>query len=592
MSERFFVPVLRSADNSIQPIIGKPFTPSDMPNYNTDPLSPNLEIKAYAGPMTSEQAHSFRRRWKTPPRLIPSASNSLNLSFSPKGSSISSPMISPRMTKSMTEVISSTPKLKKRLFDENFDAEGDFESDENFEDVYLSNVNGIENDKNGNNKYSILNKHEVDEFSELFDDLLEDKIRCVQDKNQFTKFQAYRNPETYISDQTPLKTKNDSNSNHLHQNFNAFNSGDSLFCNPPSSNLNSSITFHDESGSVFGPENIHESVSFKERDIRLKDPYKGEEIIGRGIAEDFEVNWREQWDFLPKNVFVNLRTEDGLEVLEEYLKKREKTKELNELDSQKSPEKQNDSISSICAGFLNMGLNDDVLKKEKEKERASKNPITSPTISKSPLMEMLTNMRQSSSDLPLHNPFTCIEQSCRTFANRLAGLLAGSDLQDQNAYEKTLLTEINKLITSIDSYKRDLRFSCINFQKVHSRYSYLLVWCLKKNNVDVKYLRNSVPLLSKVYALTSQFTLPDTKDIVKCHAMCISTFTRDYIEHQERIFNPENVNTETACIDAWNGPDIVECKCSFGVNFTNSKVQRQNHRRDIRKRLYSGEFGF
>lgn len=69
----------------------------------------------------------------------------------------------------------------------------------------------------------------------------------------------------------------------------------------------------------------------------------------------------------------------------------------------------------------------------------------------------------------------------------------------------------------------------------------------------------------------------------------IGYFTSNYIEHQEKIFNPENVSGETACVDAWNGPDILECKCSFEANFVNLK-QRQNHRRDIRKRLYSGMY--
>lgn len=557
-----------------------------MPNLKTDPLSPTLEIKAYAGPMSSDQAQTFRRRWKTPPRLIPSTSNnSHNLSFSPRTSSISSPIFTSRMSKSMTEVISSTPKLKKKLFDENFDAESDADK---FDDVYLSNMNE-NSDQNGNNKFNVLNEHEEHEFKELFDDLEEDNIRRVYEEKNINKFHAYRNPNDYISDQTPLKGKNDSNSNHLSHNFNAFTSGDSLFCNPPSSNIGSAqITFLDESGSIYSPDNIHDSISFKEKNIRLTDTAKGLEKIGRGLAHEYNVGWKEYWEFLGH--FLDIRSREGLECFEDYLKTNEKKKELNESDGLKhSPIKQNDSfgLNYICAGLYSMDINDELTEK---KEKVSKNGITSPTIPRSPLMEMLTNMRQSSNDLPLLNPYTCIEQSCRTFAKRLAALLEGEAIQDQNSYEKTLLAEINKLYTSIDSYKRDSRFNSINFQKVHARYGYLLVWWLKKNNADVKYLRNLVPLMSKIYALASQFTLPDTKDLIKCHAMCISTFTRNYIEHQEKIFNPENVNTETACVDAWNGPDIVECKCSFDNNFTSSKLQRQNHRRDIKKRLYSGEY--
>ncbi|KAG5684775.1 hypothetical protein PVAND_013988 [Polypedilum vanderplanki] len=583
LNERFFVPVLRSIDGSIQPIIGEPFTTANMPKLNTDPLSPSLEIKAYAGPMSSEQAQSFKKRWKTPPRLIPSSNCGHNLSFSPKSHSISSPLHSPRVSKSMSEVISSTPKLKKKLCFEGVE-------DDDFESVYLSNFNKM-NDKNGNHDFNVLNKHEEEEFQELYEDLWAEKKNQLN-QEQEKALKSYRNPEPCIIE-TPLKHQNDSNSNHIRDNFNtSFESpGDSLLCNPPSSNLASGhITFLDESGSIYSSDNIQLSTSFKEKNIRLTDPNKGLEKIGRNLAQEYNVGWKEYWDFLES--FLDIRSNQGLECFEKFLKVRDdkaKESKLNIKQQSSSPRRLNDSIglSSICAGFYSLDLNDEIMER-KENPKIPKNGLISPSLSRSPLMEMLSNMRQSSNDLPsLVNPYTCIEQSCRTFAKRVAGHLESESIQDQYSYEKTLLVEINKLNTSIDSYKRDSRFERINFQKVHSRYSYLLVCCLKKNNIDVKYLRNLVPLMSKVYALASTFTLPASRNLIKSHAMCISTFIRNYIERQEKIFDPENINTETDCVDAWNGPDIIECKCSFEMNFISNK-QKISHRRDIRKRLYSG----
>lgn len=52
-------------------------------NLNNDPMSPRVEVRAFAGPMNKSQAVEFRRKWKTPPRLTPKkgqgdASNVMN----------------------------------------------------------------------------------------------------------------------------------------------------------------------------------------------------------------------------------------------------------------------------------------------------------------------------------------------------------------------------------------------------------------------------------------------------------------------------------------------------------------------------------
>lgn len=69
LEEQYYVPVLRSEDNSMQPVIGEPFSPTSPVNICTDPISPRLEVRAFAGPMTKSRALEFRKKWKTPPRL-------------------------------------------------------------------------------------------------------------------------------------------------------------------------------------------------------------------------------------------------------------------------------------------------------------------------------------------------------------------------------------------------------------------------------------------------------------------------------------------------------------------------------------------
>lgn len=577
LKERYFVPVLRSNDSSVQPSIGEAFTPANMPKFSHDPLSPAMEIKAYAGPMTSEQAQTFRKRWKTPPRMVPTLPlGSHNTSFSPKSSLTSSPAYhSPnRMSKSLTELISSTPKHKKKLFDI------DVDEDENFDQ--LDNVQG---DSNGNVKVisnGILRENE-EEFKEIFEDLLEDKLQLEMERKE-NMFCGYRNPQQEFS--TPIRFKNDPNSNVI-SNSKLQNSNDSMFCNFRSGN-STAMAFLDESGSIYSSENVCNSPSFKEKNIRLTDMEKGLEQIGRDLANEYNVGWSEFWTFLGR--YLNIRSEQGLNCFEEYLKQKQSERELSEkAKTPPSPsKKQNDSfgLGAVCAGLYSMDLNDEISEKSNKFTKNGLSPSTA--ISRQTLFNGFSS-RNSVQNSPLANPYICIEQSFRAYSKRLTSLLESETIQDEHSYEKMLLQEVTKLNGSIENYKCDSRFSRVNFQKVHARYSFLLVWYLKKNNIKVKYLRNVTPLISKVYALASQFATPNScepvKDASKSQAICISRLISNYIEKQEKIFDPENVDTETACISAWNGPDIVECQCSLGMDPNNSK-----QRREIRKKLYSGEF--
>ncbi|EFN79674.1 ankyrin repeat and LEM domain-containing protein 2 [Harpegnathos saltator] len=73
LEDQFYVPVLRAEDNTCQPTIGEPFSPSSntfVHSSDKDLISPRLEVRAFAGPMTKSQALDFRRKWKTPPRTI------------------------------------------------------------------------------------------------------------------------------------------------------------------------------------------------------------------------------------------------------------------------------------------------------------------------------------------------------------------------------------------------------------------------------------------------------------------------------------------------------------------------------------------
>ncbi|XP_015238521.1 PREDICTED: ankyrin repeat and LEM domain-containing protein 2 isoform X1 [Cyprinodon variegatus] len=74
LEDRCFVPLLRAADNTSQPIIGAPWSPdsshslSMIERHTRSPTDPWMTVTAFAGPLSPSKADDFRRSWKTPPR--------------------------------------------------------------------------------------------------------------------------------------------------------------------------------------------------------------------------------------------------------------------------------------------------------------------------------------------------------------------------------------------------------------------------------------------------------------------------------------------------------------------------------------------
>ncbi|XP_043087693.1 ankyrin repeat and LEM domain-containing protein 2 isoform X2 [Puntigrus tetrazona] len=76
LEDRFYVPLLRAADNTLPPVIGSPWClgsetagQSHTPEKMMDsPKNPRMTLTAFAGPLTSSKAEEFHRLWKTPRR--------------------------------------------------------------------------------------------------------------------------------------------------------------------------------------------------------------------------------------------------------------------------------------------------------------------------------------------------------------------------------------------------------------------------------------------------------------------------------------------------------------------------------------------
>uniref|UniRef100_A0AAZ3RIM2 LEM domain-containing protein n=1 Tax=Oncorhynchus tshawytscha TaxID=74940 RepID=A0AAZ3RIM2_ONCTS len=76
LTERCYVPLLRDTDNSFQPVIGLPWSPSPLEvDFHSlgsgvagSPIDPVMTVRAYVGPLSPSKADEFHRLWRTPPR--------------------------------------------------------------------------------------------------------------------------------------------------------------------------------------------------------------------------------------------------------------------------------------------------------------------------------------------------------------------------------------------------------------------------------------------------------------------------------------------------------------------------------------------
>lgn len=74
LEDRCYIPLLRAADNTSQPIIGELWSPESseslslIQRHSRSPMDPVMTVTAFAGPLSPLKADDFRRSWKTPPR--------------------------------------------------------------------------------------------------------------------------------------------------------------------------------------------------------------------------------------------------------------------------------------------------------------------------------------------------------------------------------------------------------------------------------------------------------------------------------------------------------------------------------------------
>lgn len=319
-----------------------------------------------------------------------------------------------------------------------------------------------------------------------------------------------------------------------------------------------------------------DSPGYKERNLKLADVDKGLEVIGRCLAKEQNVGWKEYWSFLGE--FVDISSNEGLAKFEKYLetKQAEEDEPTVDLPIAVDPPKsfiteritslvEASPVSAICRRFSNFQL----------------------TNWNNTANEAQDQRKQPSSPIAFH-AYLCVEKSCQVFAKRLLKPIAQ---QPNNIVmiNDSLTCELGRLKSLVCSYKEDIRFFGIDFKAAHSRFAHIIVSLLQSNDavvIEKKCLDNFQNCLTQILNAKQKATTNATNansginkfsDMVsnKNELICLIKFLLKRLSDKNSSIKLETLTTEADCVDAWNAEEKCECEWVS----TSTKPTKRNMKR-------------
>ncbi|XP_004925434.3 ankyrin repeat and LEM domain-containing protein 2 homolog isoform X1 [Bombyx mori] len=323
--------------------------------------------------------------------------------------------------------------------------------------------------------------------------------------------------------------------------------------------------------------------------FRLHDLAKGLETVGRNLANEMNVDWKEYWPFL--ETFTDLRTTEGLTLLENYLKaKYESAWSLAYSDSCVESRLEDSSVSRIA---LSLSHNSPVVETNLSpmselcdamrtckisNDRPSHWNRTDPV--KQRLCRQPHKLAANGDSSPIANHtvsrLLCIERTCQVFAKRIADALALS---------LSLRSEAKHLQHTISTYMDDERFQKIDFALIHSRLAQLVVSKLKQRTDDVSTL---LEYLVKLRCPNEDIFSSDEErrpghrarhklsQVIDEHVRCLSSFVCEELNEAKGCKGP--AVSESECLVLWE--HACKCLCDWKVELDRSSKRNSSFRKN------------
>uniref|UniRef100_A0AAG5DL23 ANKLE2 third alpha/beta domain-containing protein n=1 Tax=Anopheles atroparvus TaxID=41427 RepID=A0AAG5DL23_ANOAO len=537
LEERFYVPLVRFEDNLIPPTIGKPFSPTrpstfDQPSSPT--ISPRGEVKAYAGPMDRNRADSFYRRWKTPPRLLVVRSQLMQVRSE-----------EPRQVHSSTPI--KAGRKPRRLF-----------ANRSLDHALLEDAarcleSGQENNNIDESREELCDSDESDAMVESFSLMDPIKEEQMQDTNgnhlssvAFTPIRLFHQYRSLAND---MDSSYDSDASCSEVNF-------SYLC--------------DETRTVYDRSRLRETPTHKERSLRLSNIDKGLETLGRMLATNEKVGWKEHWAFLGK--FCDLASVDGLQLFEQFLDERQHAtnpqhetelaliKPMHDIHNK-------DTIISSPAGIK--FLCDDMQRFTIRELGATVAALND---------EVPYELRGPSSQSQLSNPYLCVTSSLKVFATRFLMNLQNKNLpkRKHGAHDNSFLHIVQRMDTMVDNFRADAEFREIDFDKAHTLFAFLVLALMDDRTVRKE------SLFAPLYSNEEGHAQPAVVCSFECIKQLLISTMYDHFPAQL------SHETEVECRRLWLEENLITvcgCRPSIGTSVARRTKERIKRREERVKRM-------
>lgn len=326
-------------------------------------------------------------------------------------------------------------------------------------------------------------------------------------------------------------------------------------------------------------DSVMDTPGYKERNLKLADVEKGHEVIGRCLAKDNNIGWKEHWSFLDE--FLDMNTIYGLEKFESYLKQKLSDKlrpppalPLHQLTERLTAAVESSPMSAICRGLNKIHVSRDSfgmklnLNEVVAEQQIPFTPVNSPNA---------------------FHSYLCVEKSCQVFAKRLMKPLLTNPNNLVTVCD-ALSGELSRLKSLVCSYKEDPLFCSIDFRVTHSRFAHIIAVMLKENDANqnnteqIDEIRDCLERIfqakekSKLKQITQNINNNGPADALSSpnQLICLIKFLLVRLGELDRLVSPETLTTERDCVDVWASEELCDCPWVNPNNKGHRSIKRRS----------------